>query len=162
MPGDWWILLPGQNHVDSSGSGQQPHAKQLGFPTLIELASDCVSPRGYSFPKGPGEICPVHLPINHENRGSCPKTAECQDWKGLGNFLIHPSSFFIYRNPDSERRAMAYDWVVTTLKGLLSPRSVMALSSFITLTLIASLTHQPSAQEWQIHGTHFTTQQFCA
>lgn len=22
MPGDWWILLPGQNHVDSSGSGQ--------------------------------------------------------------------------------------------------------------------------------------------
>lgn len=119
MPVDWWILLPGQNHVDSSGSGQQPYAKQLGFPTLIEVASDCASLSGYFFPKGPGEICPVHLPANHENHGSFPKTAECQDWKGLGNFLIHPSSCFIYRNPDSER-ATAYNWMVTKLEPLRS------------------------------------------
>lgn len=111
-----WILPPGQNHAVSRDSGQQPYTKQLGFPTLAVLAFNCASV--HFFRKGPREICPIHYPTNHEKHGFCPKTAECQDWKGLGNFLIHASSFFIYSNSGSEKGSAwpRHNWMVTKLE----------------------------------------------
>lgn len=138
-----WILPPGHKSCCRQQLRPEPYTKQLDFPALIVLAFSSASLRGCFFWKGPREICPVPYPTNQEKHGSCPKSAECQNWKGLGDFLTYPSSFFICSHSGSERGSASrrHDWIVTILEplqGLLPPRLVMALPNFITLTLIAS------------------------
>lgn len=104
-------------------------------------------------------------PPNHENPGSCPKTAICQDLKGLGNVLIHPSSFFIYRNSGSKTGGawpIAHNWTVTKHKPL--HKSPVSRISSVSSQLYHPDSHSLSTQEpsAQIHGTQSTTDQSCA
>lgn len=162
MPVDF---APRTKSCCSSGSGEQPYAKPLGFPTLTVLAFDSTALRGYFFLKGPREICPVHHPTNHENLGSCPKIAICQDLKGIGNVLIHPSSVFIYRNSGSKTGGawpIAYNWTVTKHQPL--HKSPVSQVSSGSAQLYHPDSHSLSTQEpsAQIHGTQSTTEQSCA
>lgn len=131
-----------RNRVMLSGAQASSLTQSSLAPQLWVLVFNCTSLRGHVLPKGPREICPVHHPTSHENQGSLPNTAECQDWTGLGSFLIHPSSFLIYRNSGSERGVLGHGVPRAGHRAQAagSPsfsRVVTALPNLTTLTLIA-------------------------